>query len=242
MKFSRGPLSAALLYLTLFGIYSFFLASSVKAQVSDADPALLPAPPFVLSDEARTAGIDGTITVNFSIDRSGTVKQVYIIAGPAWPCGSSPGKAVERVRKMAKENILASIYSPMIKDGKARGADLQLTFAIGNAYKDALKEDEALKSGVKPRLVEAGTVNGRAISLPRPAYPGSAVSQRIAGPVQVKVLIDESGKVILAGPTSGHPALQEAARDAACEARFSPTSIKGVPVRVSGLITYIFAP
>lgn len=55
-------------------------------------------------------------------------------------------------------------------------------------------------------------------------------------------LIDEQGKVILAGAVNGHPYLQEAARDAACHAKFSPILLAGQPTKVSGVITYNFVP
>jgi TonB family protein len=85
-----------------------------------------------------------------------------------------------------------------------------------------------------------GVVNGRAISLPRPEYPSMAKASRASGTVNVFVTIDETGKVIAARAISGHPLLQGASEAAARAARFSPTSVKGVPVKVSGIIVYNF--
>jgi len=56
----------------------------------------------------------------------------------------------------------------------------------------------------------------------------------------VEILIDEQGRVISAQATSGHPLLREAARQAALQARFTPTQLNGQPVKVSGVITYNF--
>ena len=83
-------------------------------------------------------------------------------------------------------------------------------------------------------------LNGKAISLPKPAYPPAARAVRASGSVQVQVLIDETGRVISASPAGGHPLLQQAAAAAAREARFSPTMLNGQPVKVSGIIVYNF--
>ena len=91
-----------------------------------------------------------------------------------------------------------------------------------------------------PKTVAGGVLNGKAISLPKPAYPPAARAVRASGVVQVQVLIDETGRVISASAASGHPLLQAAAVAAARGARFSPTLLSGQPVKVSGIITYNF--
>ena len=93
-----------------------------------------------------------------------------------------------------------------------------------------------------PRTVSGGVLNGKATSLPKPAYPPAARAVRAGGSVSVQVLIDESGRVISANAVSGHPLLQAAAVGAARGARFSPTLLSGQPVKVSGVITYNFVP
>lgn len=91
-------------------------------------------------------------------------------------------------------------------------------------------------------IVDKGEVlNGKALSLPKPAYPGDAMVRRVSGIVLVKVTIDETGKVIATENMCGaHPLLLDAAKEAALKARFTPTLLSGVPVRVTGVITYRF--
>lgn len=89
--------------------------------------------------------------------------------------------------------------------------------------------------------VSGGVLNGTAISLPLPAYPEAARRLRLAGLVSVEVVVDETGKVISAVATSGPVALRGVAVQAALKARFSPTTLSGQPVKVSGLINYKFA-
>jgi TonB family protein len=84
-------------------------------------------------------------------------------------------------------------------------------------------------------------LNGKALSLPRPGYPVQAKINRVSGTVVVKVVIDETGKVMSAKDMcGGHPYLRSAAEQAALQARFTPTQLKGQPVKVEGVITYNF--
>lgn len=93
-----------------------------------------------------------------------------------------------------------------------------------------------------PKTVSQGVLNGKATSLPKPAYPPAAKAVRASGSVSVQVLIDENGTVVSASAVSGHPLLRAAAASAARGARFSPTLLSGQPVKVSGVITYNFVP
>lgn len=88
--------------------------------------------------------------------------------------------------------------------------------------------------------ISGGVLNGKAISLPKPAYPAIARQAHASGTVVVQVTIDENGNVISARAVSGHPLLQAVAVGAARQARFSPTKLSGQPVKVTGVITYNF--
>jgi len=93
-----------------------------------------------------------------------------------------------------------------------------------------------------PKMVSGGVLNGKATSLPKPAYPPAAKAVHAGGAVSVQVVISESGSVISASAVSGHPLLRAAAEQAARGARFSPTLLSGQAVKVSGVITYNFVP
>jgi protein TonB len=88
--------------------------------------------------------------------------------------------------------------------------------------------------------ISGGVLNGKAISLPKPAYPPIARQAHASGTVVVQVTIDENGNVISATPVSGHPLLRAVSAAAARGARFSPTKLSGQPVKVTGVITYNF--
>ncbi len=96
----------------------------------------------------------------------------------------------------------------------------------------------------EPKQISGGILNGKAVSLPKPEYPAAARMDGVSGEVKIQVLIDEAGNVISAkavGETR-HAALRSAAESAALQAKFSPTTLSGSPVKVSGVITYNFEP
>ena len=96
------------------------------------------------------------------------------------------------------------------------------------------------KAEKRPAIKTGGVVNGSAIELPKPIYSAAAIAVRATGVVNVQVTIDETGKVISAKAVSGHVMLRQAAEAAAWKARFSPTKLSDVPVKVTGVIVYNF--
>lgn len=115
---------------------------------------------------------------------------------------------------------------------------LILSVSVINLFGQAESAGESVKEN--PKSISAGVVNGKALNLPKPAYPAAAKAVRAQGAVNVQVIIDEEGNVISATAVSGHPLLRSAAVSAAREAKFSPTKLEGRPVRVTGVIVYNF--
>lgn len=91
-----------------------------------------------------------------------------------------------------------------------------------------------------PKVKSEGVVNGKATYLPPPPYPIPAKMVGAYGVVNVQVTIDEEGKVISSKAVSGHALLRGSAESAAWKARFSPTLLSRVPVKVTGVIVYNF--
>jgi len=92
-----------------------------------------------------------------------------------------------------------------------------------------------------PTIIRSkGPVNGQATYLPKPAFTAIARAAHAFGDVNVEVLIDENGKVVSARAVNGHPLLLTESVRAALQARFTPTTLGGQPVKVSGIITYHF--
>jgi TonB family protein len=100
----------------------------------------------------------------------------------------------------------------------------------------------AMKAEVEPtgKPITGAVLNGKALTLPKPAYPRMARAAHASGTVLVQVLIDEEGNVIAAKAVEGHPLLQAVCVAAAREAKFSPTLLEREPVKVTGVIMYNF--
>lgn len=109
-----------------------------------------------------------------------------------------------------------------------------------------------------PKEIKGGILNGKATNLPSPEYPAEAKAAGVEGTVLVEVVIDESGTVISAAAVpevvktraaggvgerdsaAAETLLRQAAEKAAQGARFPPTLLNGIPVKVSGTVVYHF--
>jgi outer membrane biosynthesis protein TonB len=206
--------------------------------------SLISAPPFEMPEAARAAGIDGRFLISLSIDKKGIVKDVKFLAGPSWPCNSDPDTEITDLRKAIENNLRQAKFEPRIQNGKPTSVEVEFNFLIGEAYKAHVQQQEDAKKGTEPPRIWGEVLNGRALSLPRPAFPLGARRNTfyMSGYVSVEVVIGEDGKVLRAAAMSGDKAFHEASRDAACKAKFSPTTVSGRPVEVRGTINYSFQP
>ncbi|HSP64361.1 MAG TPA: TonB family protein [Pyrinomonadaceae bacterium] len=89
-------------------------------------------------------------------------------------------------------------------------------------------------------MLHGGILNGKVLSRPDPVYPPRARAAGVTGLVTVEVLIDEGGNVVSARAVAGPLQLQPAAVKAAYQAKFPPTLVSDQPVKVTGVITYLF--
>ncbi len=84
------------------------------------------------------------------------------------------------------------------------------------------------------------THNSKLINKPVPSL--SQEARKASGIVKVKVVFNETGKVIWARAISGNPLLLEPAQQAAYEAKFKPITLSGKAVKVMGVLVFDFAP
>lgn len=97
------------------------------------------------------------------------------------------------------------------------------------------------KTQQEAKFLREGIVNGKAIALPKPAYPYRARQKGARGTISIRVNIDENGGVISAKSIcGGDEDLQRSSEEAAMRAKFKPTLLENEPVRVTGVIIYIF--
>ena len=88
--------------------------------------------------------------------------------------------------------------------------------------------------------VDVGALDSKAISKPNAVLSEEAKRLKHSGRVTVKVIVDESGKVVSALALNGPAPLREAAIAAAKQATFAPVTQDGITVRVTGTLTYEF--
>ncbi|HEX8198208.1 MAG TPA: TonB family protein [Pyrinomonadaceae bacterium] len=89
-------------------------------------------------------------------------------------------------------------------------------------------------------LNSANSARGRVEDLIKPEYTEAAKRARAAGRVNVRVKIDESGKVTEAKAVFGNPLLRVATERAARETKFAPATVADSAVKVVGTLVYHF--
>lgn len=127
------------------------------------------------------------------------------------------------LRKLKRPDEADSIQSRAV-DGKIIGAKLD-----DSAFDNSNNDKNAVVGGI---------INGKAISKPTPAYPAEAKANRVTGIVKVQIVVDEKGRVIDACAIEGPTLLLQNSENAAYRTVFSPTTLSGQPVKVSGTITF----
>jgi TonB family protein len=148
-----------------------------------------------------------------------------------------PERLAEQPPTVAAQTPSTNPQSPQRPNPTGDGADPN---AVANG--DAKPEtSNASGSSEKRKPINGGVLNGKAIVLPKPEYPAEARSAGVAGTVAVQVTVDEAGSVVEAKAVSGPQLLHQVSVNAALQARFSPTSLMGEPVKVTGVIVYNFA-
>ena len=152
------------------------------------------------------------------------------VGQPSKPANSQTTSALQP--RMSLDKLKVSQVAPPVSDYRG-AADETRKVVVANS-----DPPPAPRPLMKP--VSGGVLNGRALSLPPPAYPETARRMRLGGLVEVEVVVDESGKVVSARALSGPGALRDVAVQAAYRAHFSPTKLSGQPVKIAGKINYNF--
>lgn len=107
---------------------------------------------------------------------------------------------------------------------------ISLTFCVSNL----------IAQNEPPKIIDAPVVNGMAIHLEKPEYPAAAKAVNAEGIVNVKVVIDEKGKVVSAESVTGHALLRKSSEIAALKSTFKPGMRDGKPIKFEGIIVYNF--
>ncbi len=211
--------------------------SQAKANETEARPADWPE--FVLSSEAKEAGIDGKFQLGMSVSAKGKASNIRFFGGPMWPCGAKEPGEVEDVRRAVRQYFETAVFHPATKNGKPRSSEVQITFSLSKRFTDARDSkaiEENLKKGLFPSLVEVIDIHRFAEEVPQQlSRIRDSPSSRIT---QIQVLVDENGKVLSAGGFRAAPIFMQAGRSLACSAKFKPLTFRNTPLKMSGILTF----
>jgi TonB family protein len=218
---------SAVLMLSTLALSQQDAPKIINGGVLNGKAVRLPKPEY--PDAAKAAGVEGVVNVQVTIDENGNVELAQAVIEVTDNDVLATEKTDPRaaLREAAEQAALEAKFSPTLLNGnsvKVTGI-ITYNFVLAGGSEDSVK------------AIDGGILNGKAVRLPKPAYPGDA---KVTGIVKVKVTVDESGNVISATAISGHPLLQAAAVAAARNAKFSPTLVDGPPVKVVGILTYNF--
>jgi TonB family protein len=179
---------------------------------------------------AKQANASGEVRVEVIIGENGRVISAKAVTGhPA-------------LRSAAEDAASLWVFKPAEVGGKPVQVTSTLSFVFNLAPPPtSVPPAEATGAETSKKItVSGGVLQGKAIKKVQPPYPPIARAARASGPVQVQVIISETGEVIEASVVSGHPLLRDAALQAARQWLFHPTELSAVPVKVQGILTFNF--
>jgi TonB family protein len=212
-------------------VLAILLVTTAFAQKTPT-PKLLSVPDPDYPKEALALALGNDIQVTMSVDAQGNATYVSV-SGPSFPCSEFNDGGITKLRQAAVDAAKKAHFEAATKDGKPIESSALITFHVPDAPEFADNDPG------KPSPSES-VLNGRAISLPKPAYPAKVRQMMAQGKVSIETLISEQGRVLAVAPKEGNDLLYKTAMIAACGAKFSPTLINGQPIKVHGVITYNF--
>lgn len=198
------------------------------------------------ANRPKTASILGSVPVPYGINPIGWIKTKNPYVTIQFFDQDSHTGGVTSFRVDSKE-ICASVVTTLAdKAGLVARGEIFTRMGGGDPYgrpRGMGGSEMMVRVDMPDRpavFVENEMLGSRVISLPRPVYPEEARQQKVAGIVRVLATVDENGSVVEAEAVSGSPMLQDAAVNAAKQAKFEPLSRAGRATRTKTIISYNF--
>jgi hypothetical protein len=113
-------------------------------------------------------------------------------------------------------------------------------FAAAAQVTTSIGAESQLPSGPRRIRVSGGVIFGMVEHRTLPEYPEAAINAGLQGDVIFKIIIDETGKIVLSEPVEGQPLLIAASMDALRDFRFRPYQLNGTPIQVESQIGFHF--
>lgn len=113
--------------------------------------------------------------------------------------------------------------------------------AVGVLAQETSNPSSRNQTHAAPRIrVSGAVIVGLVERRTLPEFPKAAITAGVEGDVVLKVLIDETGKIILSEPVEGQPLLIAASTDALRSFHFRPYQLNGTPIQVETQIGFQF--
>lgn len=197
----------------------------------------------VYPEEARKAGIEGSVTLEATTDDRGRVQKVKVL------------KSIPELEQAAVDAVKQWIYEPMIIDGKPKGIVFTTTcrFSLDSESNGkAIEVDKGIDVGKgievgvtgkdqKPAVRAVGDIKPpKLIKKVEPVYPDDARKAEIQGVVIVEATTDVYGRVVDTKVLRSIPELDQSTIDAIEQWVYEPMILDGEPRGVMFTVTCTF--
>jgi TonB family protein len=187
-----------------------------------------------LSSREKTLGVDHDLVAQTLVD----LAYVYMTLRDSARRDATFRRLIDRAQKMPESTL--KVASKLFNDYACTGAHHPYASDEQKEIEGRIQQLWYARKHAGNASAAGGVLNGRAIEKPQPGYPAGARNERVQGTVVVRVVVDETGKVVEAEPVCGPSALLAASVNAAKHWKFTPTLLSGVPVKVAGTISFNF--
>jgi TonB family protein len=173
----------------------------------------------VYPDEAREAGIEGTVMIEGLTDDKGKVVKTKILRGEHEILNNAAVAAVEQW-----------VYEPFIINGKPIGVEFTVTLRFNLDDKDEAKTtSDTTTAGANVDVITLPEdVELKLVKRVEPEYPIDARKNLLGGTVLLEAIIDKQGNVLTVKVLEGeHEILNEAAIDAVKQWKYEPYEKEG---------------
>ena len=194
----------------------------------------------VYPTEAQTAGVQGEVRVDLTIDKTGHVQEVRVVQSTA---ASASGQAPAALQALLNEAAIVAARQWEYEPTVLNGVTVPVIVTANVRFVLTPRETSVPPTQAAPAPVRVGgnvkmPTKTRHISA---VYPAAAQAARVQGTVIIEVTLDAQGRVSDARILRSIPLLDQAALDAVRQWEYAPTILNGVAVPVIMTVTVQFS-
>jgi bla regulator protein blaR1 len=169
----------------------------------------------VYPPEAKAAGIQGTVQLDVTVAKDGSVKAI----------GNAAGRP--ELIQAAADAVKNWIYEPVLRDGQAVEfiATVNMNFNLQN-------DTATVQMEKSPVEIRGSVQDGKVLNKVRPVYPPDAKAAGLQGAVKLRVVVAENGMLKEIRSVTGPLPLIEPSVQAVRQWTWKPTELDGKPVAV----------